>query len=120
MWACRRQLCRALPLASVDRHRQSTATPVTHLMKSSLVLPLAILVVGFASTAGAESRRRAHDAQFQALDTNEDRRLSEREFLGQKTGEAKERSKRQFKELDRDGDEELSVKEYRRIYSLSR
>ncbi|HVU86854.1 MAG TPA: hypothetical protein VHD36_06010 [Pirellulales bacterium] len=86
-------------------------------MKSVLswILVLSMLLVGIGSAVEAQARTKTqYDEEFSRLDRNSDKRLSEQEYVGKKTGEAKERARRDFKNLDRDENKSLSYKEYKR------
>ncbi|MES1213060.1 MAG: EF-hand domain-containing protein [Singulisphaera sp.] len=67
---------------------------------------------GFTGKAQAVPTRQFEEQKFKELDTNNDKRLSESEFLGEKAGRAKDKAKKQFKSRDKDGDKSLSFKEY--------
>jgi Ca2+-binding EF-hand superfamily protein len=87
-------------------------------MKSvfSRVLTGLILAVAIATACDAYAAPKSqYDEEFSKMDRNGDKRLSEQEFMGKTTGEAREKAKRKFKTLDRDDNKSLSVKEYRKL-----
>ena len=52
---------------------------------------------------------------FRELDTDGNKHISEREFVGTKEGEAKAKARRLFQEFDRNDDKQLSRKEYDKL-----
>lgn len=86
-------------------------------MKSTLVWPtafviLAIGVVQVPRQAAAENPFGLPGIEmFNKLDTNRDKRLSEQEFVGERSRKAREKARKQFRRLDKNNDRWLSFKE---------
>ena len=86
-----------------------------------LALALVCVFVTDASAAegkkGGKGKRMSAEERFQALDKDNDKALSEGEFLANprfNTDEAKERGKAIFKKMDADGDKKVSLDEYKK------
>jgi hypothetical protein len=79
-----------------------------------LVLAIVVIGVGAAGNAQADSRHRKKiiDEAFHELDSNGDKRISEREYTSNKSGEAKEGARKRFRSLDTDRDRTLTHKEF--------
>jgi len=87
-------------------------------MKSTIfgLLALAIFAIGVTpatvSQAG-QKKRKLVDSAFHEFDANRDKGLSESEFVGPRTGQAKESARREFKALDRDHDQSVTRLEFK-------
>jgi hypothetical protein len=82
---------------------------------------LALVVMAEAARAAEEFPTRMITAQlrlFMEIDSNDDNRVSEREYVGDRGGKSRARVRRQFRSLDQNGDGWLSVKEYGRLADL--
>jgi hypothetical protein len=85
-------------------------------MRSKLCWALAILAFGASTTvahADQQKRKKVIDFAFREFDANKDNSLSEKEFVGEQRGEAKEIAKRKFRTLDRDSDQSVSHREFK-------
>jgi hypothetical protein len=90
-------------------------------MRSKFVWALASLAVCVSTTvshAADRKRKKIIDFAFHEFDANKDNKLSEKEFVGIKTGEAKEAARRKFKSLDKNGDSILSPSEHKKPKSF--
>jgi EF-hand domain pair len=86
-----------------------------------MLLPVIVVgVVALGLKVQASEQNRLYDRAFRNLDTDDDRYVSEREFIGTKVDEAKARARRLFKELDTNDDHEISRREYRRMIGIDR
>jgi hypothetical protein len=85
-------------------------------MKSMIcsILTLAVLAVGGTHVFAAPEKapKKPAEERFAKLDANGDKKLSEEEFIGKKTGEAKDKAGKRFGKLDKDGDKSLSFEEF--------
>jgi hypothetical protein len=80
---------------------------------SSLVF-LMIAMAGAAS-GGESSRKLTADVRlFMELDSNDDDRVSEREYVGEKGGRSRARARKVFRRMDNNDNGWLSYKEYSR------
>jgi hypothetical protein len=82
-------------------------------MKSILfwMLGLAVFAIGVGSAVEAQAvPKSVNNERFNKLDANGDKRLSEQEYIGSKSGEAKTKARKQFRRLDLDSDSKLSFK----------
>jgi hypothetical protein len=85
----------------------------------SSMVALAILAIGCMSTTEAQAatkKRKIVDFVFHELDANGDKNLSEHEFIGKKSGEAKESARKRFRALDGDSDRSLSHTEFKAFH----
>lgn len=76
-----------------------------------LVLMSAVIIASVAGETHAEPGGLVGEP-FKMMDANGDEKISQREYVGRKTGEEKARAKRQFRSLDKDDDNTLGRKEY--------
>jgi hypothetical protein len=81
--------------------------------RTGLTLSL-IAVAGIAVAAERLPSRKltAQELAFMTTDTNDDSRLSEVEYVGEKSGKARKKASREFRTLDANGDGWLSYKEH--------
>lgn len=64
------------------------------------------------SAFAAKKKKRTPEAVFKKLDKNDDKKLSEEEYVGKKTGKKAEKTKNRFGKLDTDGDGSLTFEEF--------
>lgn len=76
-----------------------------------VVLILCVLTLSSTLAVAAKPKRSAED-RFARLDTNSDKKLTEEEFIGKKTGEAKSKAEKRFSKLDKDNDDSLTFEEF--------
>jgi Ca2+-binding EF-hand superfamily protein len=85
----------------------------------SWMLALAVIATGVAYIREAEAAPkrpiRPTDELFNKLDANGDKRLTEREFVGEKTGVAKDKAKKLFKTLDKDSDKSVYIRKFKKL-----
>lgn len=85
-------------------------------MKSMIcsILTLTVLALGVTHAVAAPDKapKKPAEERFAKLDANGDKKLSEEEFVGKKTGEAKDKAGKRFGKLDKDGDKSLSFEEF--------
>ena len=92
-------------------------------MKSALpwLLALAFFAMGIASARDAHAAprpsNRLTEELFEKLDSNRDKRLSEKEFIGEKRGGAKKSARGLFLSLDKDNNNSLTLKEFKKKQS---
>jgi hypothetical protein len=84
-------------------------------MKSKLfrISALMILTIGVAHVPEAQTSESILLELFAKLDANRDKRLSEQEFVGERGGSARAKARRKFRSLDENGDQSLSLKEFK-------
>ena len=80
---------------------------------------LGLAVVAFCipaaqATAGPSNQFTEQVEIFSRVDANGDRRLSENEFVGEKGGKSRSKSRKEFRRLDDNGDGWVSYGEYNR------
>lgn len=78
-------------------------------------LTMAALVFGVSISAKAADEKKKPDpeAQFKKLDTDNDGKLTEAEFIGKRTGDAAEKAKKAFARRDTDKNGSLSLEEFK-------
>ncbi|HEY1599239.1 MAG TPA: hypothetical protein VGG64_06525 [Pirellulales bacterium] len=80
---------------------------------NALVLPLVAMVGVAAAAENVPTRKLTAQLQyFMTTDTNDDSRVSEEEYVGQKAGKARKKAAREFRSLDDNGDGWLSYQEH--------
>jgi EF-hand domain pair len=86
-------------------------------MKRLLMLALATGflggMLGDVALAGKKGKKKDPMAVFKKLDANGDKKLSETEFVGKKTGKKADKARKRFKKLDKSGDGFLSFEEFK-------
>lgn len=93
------------------------------MLKSSLtvVLTIVLLTSGLFTVVTAQpktKKRQPTDFQFRELDKNGDKQISEAEFLGEKTKNARDNARILFTSLDQDRSGHLSGEEFKTIKRL--
>jgi hypothetical protein len=72
---------------------------------------VAMLAYG-APAAMAAKPKKSPEQRFARLDKDGDKKLTEEEFIGKKTDEAKSKAEKRFSRLDKDKDHSLSFEEF--------
>jgi hypothetical protein len=82
-----------------------------------LILAIAVLAAGasFSLAADPAKPKKSPEERFAKADKNGDKKLSLEEFLGKRSGDAKEKGTKRFEKLDKDGDQSLTLEEFKTV-----
>jgi len=82
-------------------------------MRRLTIWTLALTMLAFSAPAAlAAAPKKSAEERFAKMDTNNDKKLSEEEFIGKKSGDMKTKAEKRFGKLDKNNDKSLSLEEF--------
>ncbi len=82
-------------------------------MRRLITWTLLVAMLAYSAPAAMAAKpKQSPEQRFAKLDKDGDKKLSEEEFIGKKTDEAKAKAEKLFSKLDKDKDNSLSFEEF--------